>query len=312
MFNINMRIEVANKKEVPVLIFSAGLADIIEEVLRQKLHRCFKNVKIVSNSMMQSMQNLSYVQSRANMWSQLEKLTNNYDEKNFIGRTQFGKLYRGKINSPVNGVEPRDMTVKIWDEEREKLYVQADCYAMFKDEVMFLRDPTVNYHPNLVKIIGYCDGRVRDVVYDVKPVDTLHNLTTKECFTWPQRIKTVLCFAHLLEFLHGQAKQYLLLNISAAHIVLDKDWNPILLDFSTMSGGVLGERGPDKKHIPMAFGYVDPFLASTGTEPIYMFVVYGISKHAIGTFLNTSLVRRASHVTVCSVVKDCSVLRSVV
>lgn len=44
---------------------------------------------------------------------------------------------------------------------------------------MFLRDPTVNYHPNLVKIIGYCDGRVRGVVYDVKPVDTLHNLTTK-------------------------------------------------------------------------------------------------------------------------------------
>ncbi|KAH7840824.1 hypothetical protein Vadar_022087 [Vaccinium darrowii] len=31
-----------------------------------------------------------------------------------------------------------------------------------------------------------------------------------------------------------------------------------------MSGGVLGERGPYKKHIPMAFGYVDPFLASTG------------------------------------------------
>ncbi|KAF7112579.1 hypothetical protein RHSIM_RhsimUnG0215000 [Rhododendron simsii] len=39
------------EREVPVLIFSAGLADIIEEVLRQKLHRSFKNVKIVSNRM---------------------------------------------------------------------------------------------------------------------------------------------------------------------------------------------------------------------------------------------------------------------
>ncbi|KAI4382645.1 hypothetical protein MLD38_008582 [Melastoma candidum] len=36
---------------IPVLIFSAGLADIIEEVLRQKLHRSFKNIKIVSNHM---------------------------------------------------------------------------------------------------------------------------------------------------------------------------------------------------------------------------------------------------------------------
>ncbi|XP_059448964.1 uncharacterized protein LOC132180133 [Corylus avellana] len=39
------------ERDIPVLIFSAGLADIIEEVLRQKLHRSFKNVKVVSNQM---------------------------------------------------------------------------------------------------------------------------------------------------------------------------------------------------------------------------------------------------------------------
>ncbi|XP_057778690.1 uncharacterized protein LOC130997411 isoform X2 [Salvia miltiorrhiza] len=43
--------ELLERCNVPVLIFSAGLADIIEEVLRQKLHRPFKNVKIVSNRM---------------------------------------------------------------------------------------------------------------------------------------------------------------------------------------------------------------------------------------------------------------------
>ncbi|KAL6977090.1 5'-nucleotidase [Sarracenia purpurea var. burkii] len=43
--------EFLEEREVPVLIFSAGLADIIEEVLRRKLHRCFKNIKIVSNRM---------------------------------------------------------------------------------------------------------------------------------------------------------------------------------------------------------------------------------------------------------------------
>ncbi|KAK3035280.1 hypothetical protein RJ639_034803, partial [Escallonia herrerae] len=43
--------EFLEERNVPVLIFSAGLADIIEEVLRQKLHRSFKNVKIVSNRM---------------------------------------------------------------------------------------------------------------------------------------------------------------------------------------------------------------------------------------------------------------------
>ncbi|KAB1225452.1 7-methylguanosine phosphate-specific 5'-nucleotidase [Morella rubra] len=43
--------EYLEERDIPVLIFSAGLADIIEEVLRQKLHRSFKNVRIVSNRM---------------------------------------------------------------------------------------------------------------------------------------------------------------------------------------------------------------------------------------------------------------------
>ncbi|KAK4790011.1 hypothetical protein SAY86_017315 [Trapa natans] len=43
--------EVLEKKGIPILIFSAGLADIIEEVMRQKLHRSFTNIRIVSNRM---------------------------------------------------------------------------------------------------------------------------------------------------------------------------------------------------------------------------------------------------------------------
>lgn len=43
--------EFLEERDIPILIFSAGLADIIEEVLRQKVHRTFKNIKIVSNRM---------------------------------------------------------------------------------------------------------------------------------------------------------------------------------------------------------------------------------------------------------------------
>ncbi|ESR59037.1 5'-nucleotidase [Citrus sinensis] len=43
--------EFLEERDIPVLIFSAGLADIIEEVLRQKVHKSFKNIKIVSNRM---------------------------------------------------------------------------------------------------------------------------------------------------------------------------------------------------------------------------------------------------------------------
>ncbi|XP_048498986.1 uncharacterized protein LOC104907199 isoform X2 [Beta vulgaris subsp. vulgaris] len=43
--------ELLEEFDVPILIFSAGLADIIEEVLRQKVQRSFKNIEIVSNRM---------------------------------------------------------------------------------------------------------------------------------------------------------------------------------------------------------------------------------------------------------------------
>eukprot|EP00249_Psilotum_nudum_P011524 c23223_g1_i2 orf=257-1192(-) len=43
--------EFLEEEGVPVLIFSAGLADIIEEVMYQKLHRTFRNIRIVSNRM---------------------------------------------------------------------------------------------------------------------------------------------------------------------------------------------------------------------------------------------------------------------
>uniref|UniRef100_A0A0D9ZB41 5'-nucleotidase n=1 Tax=Oryza glumipatula TaxID=40148 RepID=A0A0D9ZB41_9ORYZ len=46
-----MLFEFLEERDIPVLVFSAGLADIIEEVFRQKLHRSFKNIKVVSNRM---------------------------------------------------------------------------------------------------------------------------------------------------------------------------------------------------------------------------------------------------------------------
>lgn len=47
-----------------------------------------------------------------------------------------------------------------------------------QEEVQFLTNPTVNGHPNLVKLIGYCcEKEVRGVVYDLNPKDILHNLT---------------------------------------------------------------------------------------------------------------------------------------
>ena len=44
---------------------------------------------------------------------------------------------------------------------------------------MFLTQPSGKQHPNVVNLLGYCKRRYLEaVVYDLNPLDTVHNLAT--------------------------------------------------------------------------------------------------------------------------------------
>ena len=44
---------------------------------------------------------------------------------------------------------------------------------------MFLTQPSAKQHPNVVNLLGYCKRRYLEaVVYDLNPLDTVHNLAT--------------------------------------------------------------------------------------------------------------------------------------
>ena len=44
---------------------------------------------------------------------------------------------------------------------------------------MFLTQPSAKQHPNVVTLLGYCNRRFLEaVVYDLNPLDTVHNLAT--------------------------------------------------------------------------------------------------------------------------------------
>ncbi|XP_060970820.1 cysteine-rich receptor-like protein kinase 24 isoform X5 [Cannabis sativa] len=66
----------------------------------------------------------------------LKSFTNSFHQKNLIGDTQFGKLFRGCIRN-LTGVictqENRDVTVKIWDEKSNCLNLDSDEHLMIKD-----------------------------------------------------------------------------------------------------------------------------------------------------------------------------------
>ncbi|OMO84893.1 hypothetical protein CCACVL1_10589 [Corchorus capsularis] len=107
----------------------------------------------------------------------LKDITDNFDSNNLIGLTQFGRLYRGKIER--TGEETRFVTVKTWDERADRFMYYLDKKTLMREEVKILNHPSLK-HPNLVKMMGACyEKHVKAIIYDLYPLDTLHNYMSR-------------------------------------------------------------------------------------------------------------------------------------
>ncbi|RDX60133.1 putative cysteine-rich receptor-like protein kinase 35, partial [Mucuna pruriens] len=197
----------------------------------------------------------------------LEACTNSFSQNNLIGLIQFGRLFRGNL-------EGQHVVVKIWDGERmeqisskcndECLIIKASFLSLSctYEEVKFWTNPTLKGYPNLVKLIGYTWERdVKGLVYDLSPLDTLDKIIMKDNLNWLQRINVIHELAKLLKFIHDQEKQNMVLNISASHILLDKDYKPKLFDLMLLS-----EVEMLKEQLTMSTSSIDPYFSLRGGE----------------------------------------------
>uniref|UniRef100_A0A7N0V8Q8 Protein kinase domain-containing protein n=1 Tax=Kalanchoe fedtschenkoi TaxID=63787 RepID=A0A7N0V8Q8_KALFE len=190
----------------------------------------------------------------------LEIVTDGFCESNCIGRFQFGKVYRGVG-------EFSDHTVKLFEKVDNYEVQPGDNEGRVQDEDCLTGDDRVLSHPNMVEFLGISYPTERPaVVYKMQALDTVHNLLDKDSFSWLQRVKVVYGFASVVASLHDcRPIPYILRNISAAHIMLDQDYNPKLYDFSMISGGIL----PDKRELLNQYvrgchGYIDPDYVCNG------------------------------------------------
>ncbi|GLU07753.1 hypothetical protein SLE2022_247010 [Rubroshorea leprosula] len=112
----------------------------------------------------------------------------------------------------------------------------------------------------------------------IKPLDALYNLIPKECFSWLQRIIVTFRFAFVLEFMHSNKPvPYLIRNLDAAHKMVDKDYNPVLFDFSMISGGILIDRKDLlNQYVHGCYGFVDPSLSQGGWSEKCDVFAYGV------------------------------------
>ncbi|XP_058227305.1 probable serine/threonine-protein kinase PBL16 [Rhododendron vialii] len=192
-------------------------------------------------------------------YESLESFTDGFSPENYVGNTQYGKLYRGQIQK---GLETLGVIVKIWVDDSAPYPTTAEHQlSRWQNEIKLLTESDVKSHPNVAKLIGFCsDNGKLGVVYELQAIDSLRNLIRKDDFKWIARIKVALGFARLLEFLHDQG--HWLHNISSAHLMVEQNFNPRLVDFSMLVGGVFG--GTHHRNEVGSVGHVDPHACEGG------------------------------------------------
>ncbi|XP_044489828.1 probable receptor-like protein kinase At1g11050 [Mangifera indica] len=168
----------------------------------------------------------------------LERATDNFSHRNFIGRGGFGVVYKGVLKDGT--------TVAV------KEIIESDFQgdAEFCNEVEIISNLK---HRNLVPLRGCCvidedspsydkRGNQRYLVYDFMPNGNLDDHlypslndkvgSTKKALTWPQRKSIILDVAKGLAYLHYGVKPAIYhRDIKATNILLDADMRARVADF---------------------------------------------------------------------------------
>ncbi|KZV28216.1 hypothetical protein F511_20882 [Dorcoceras hygrometricum] len=188
----------------------------------------------------------------------LRQVTDNFSEKNVLGRGGFGIVYKGELHDgtriAVKRMESGVMGTKGMNE--------------FQAEIAVL---TKVRHRHLVALLGYCiNGSERLLVYEYMPQGTLsqHLFEWEELgyqpLTWKQRVTIALDVGRGVEYLHSLAQQsFIHRDLKPSNILLSDDMRAKVADFG------LVKHAPDGKYsletrLAGTFGYLAPEYAATG------------------------------------------------
>ncbi|PRQ19841.1 putative protein kinase RLK-Pelle-RKF3 family [Rosa chinensis] len=200
----------------------------------------------------------------------LEKATNNFSQKNFIGRGGFGLVYKGVLSDGT--------TVAV------KKVIESDFQgdAEFCNEVEIISNLK---HRNLVPLRGCCvvegednyeeRGSNRYLVYDYMPNGNLDDHLSlslsssqrgieRRPLTWPQRKGIILDVAKGLAYLHYGVKPAIYhRDIKATNILLDVDMRARVADFGLAKQSMEGQSHLTTR-VAGTHGYLAPEYALYG------------------------------------------------
>ncbi|KAI7724839.1 hypothetical protein M8C21_006953, partial [Ambrosia artemisiifolia] len=156
-----------------------------------------------------------------------------------IGEGGFGRVYKGVVKSLDDPDVDVHVAVKYGDgllQGRKEWLTEIHILGEIK-------------HPNLVKLLGYCEekgesGTKLFLVYEYMPNGSLRDhlsSSSKEPLPWTTRLKVAHDAACGLTYLHEDMKfQVILRDFKSSNILLDEEWNTKLSDFGVARKGPEG------------------------------------------------------------------------
>lgn len=199
---------------------------------------------------------VSFGQLRRFSWREVQLATDNFNEKNIIGRGGFGKVYRGVI------ADNTKVAIK-----RLADYQSPGGEAAFLREIQLI---SVAVHRNLLKLIGFSTTSYeRVLIYPfMQNLSVAYHLRDlkpgEKSLDWTTRKRIAFGAARGLEYLHEHCTPKIIhRDMKAANILLDDEFEPVLGDF-----GLAKLVDNDLTHITTqvrgTMGHIAPEYLSTG------------------------------------------------
>ncbi|KAK6156983.1 hypothetical protein DH2020_011231 [Rehmannia glutinosa] len=201
---------------------------------------------------------LNWRPERDSLWyniQELEKATDNFSDKNLIGKGHFGTVYKGKL--------PDKTMVAV------KKIMDSD----FQGDIDFCQEVEIIStlrHKNLVPLRGCCvfnEGHQKYLVYDYMPNGSLDDHLfplQRRKMSWPQRKSIILDVGNALAYLHYGVKPPIYhRDIKPTNILLDSNMRARVADFGLAKQGKEGESNFSTR-IAGTHGYLAPEYALYG------------------------------------------------
>ncbi|KAL4561537.1 hypothetical protein LXL04_033704 [Taraxacum kok-saghyz] len=192
----------------------------------------------------------------------IKSCTYNFNERNFIGKGGYGKVYKGILTwgdyvNHLVAVKRLDLT---GFQGNKEFHTELTILSQYQ-------------HKNIITLIGFCDDNKEMIlVYEYArhgSLDTyLRDTTKSNGLSWPQLLKICIGVASALDYLHNHvAEKHRIIHrdIKSANILLDENWNAKLADFGLSRIGLANQSNTFViTNLAGTYGYCDPQYEETG------------------------------------------------